>query len=96
MLENSKDILNISLAISAFGLAFLIGWMLVYFLMIIRRVVNILQGVEQAMNKIGGFVDLAREKLDHSASYLSILATGARDLVAYLINKRSTKSTRKK
>ncbi|HAO81164.1 MAG: hypothetical protein UV57_C0043G0003 [Parcubacteria group bacterium GW2011_GWD2_43_10] len=96
MLETSKDILNISLAVSVFGLAFLIGWMLVYFLLIIRRVVKILQGVEQAMNKIGDFVDLAREKLDHSASYLSILATGARDLVNYLITKRQAKSSRKK
>jgi len=51
---------------------------------------------EQAMNKIGDFVDLAREKLDHSASYLSILATGARDLVNYLITKRQAKSSRKK
>ncbi len=95
MIETSKDILNLSLAVSVFGLAFLIGWILVYFLIIIRRMVKIMEGVEQSMNKIGSFVDLAREKLNHSAGYLSILANGIRDLVNYLIFKKSIKNKKK-
>ena len=95
-LETSKDILNLSLAVSVFGLAFLMGWMLVYFLLIIRRVVKILEGVEESMRKIGDFVNVARAKLENSASYLSILATGAKELVQYLVNKRASSNRKKK
>ncbi|MDP3986077.1 MAG: hypothetical protein U1C53_01520 [Candidatus Veblenbacteria bacterium] len=95
-LETSKDILNLSLAVSIFGLAFLMGWMLVYFLLIVRRVVKILEGVEESMRKVGDFVNVAKAKLESSTSYLSILATGAKELVQYLINKRANGSRKKK
>ncbi len=96
MLETSKDILNLAMAISIFGLAFLVGWILVYFLIIIRRMVKIMEGVEDSMKKISEFVSLAKSKLENSASYLSILATGARELVNYFVNKSSQKKSRKK
>lgn len=95
-LNTSQDILNLSLAISVFGLAFLIGWILIYFLLIIRRLVKILEGVETSMQKISEFVNLAKSKLENSASYLSILATGARELVNYFINSRKDRPSRKK
>ncbi len=87
-LQSSADILNLSLAISVFGLAFLLGWMLVYFLLIVRRVVRILSGLEQAMAKIGSFVDLAKVKLESSTSYLSVVAAGAKALISYLLERR--------
>jgi hypothetical protein len=95
-LNSSQDILNLSLAISVFGLACLIGWILIYFLLIIRRLVKILQGLEESMQKVSEFVSVAKAKLENSASYLSILATGARDLVSYFMTKRQTKSSKKK
>ena len=87
-LDSSQDILNFSLAVSVFGLAFLIGWILVYFLLIVRRVVKILEGVEESMRKVSDFVNVAKAKLENSASYLSILATGAKELVQYFVSKR--------
>lgn len=95
-LNSSQDILNISLAISVFGLAFLIGWILIYFLLIIRRLVKILEGVESSLNKVSEFINSAKAKLDNSASYLSILATGAKELVSYFINTRQRKPFKKK
>ena len=96
-LETSKDILNLSVAISAFGLAFLLGWILVYMIMIIRRMVRILSGVEESLKKVESFMITAREKLESSASYLSMLAMGAKELVSYFINKRAeTSNSRKK
>lgn len=96
MLETSKDILNFSLAVSVFGLSFLIGWMLVYFLLIIKRVVQILSELEKTMNKVGTFVETARDKLEHSASYLSLIATGAKELVNYLVGRQKNKSSSRK
>ncbi len=95
-LETSKDILNLSLAISVFGLAFLLGWILVYFIVIIRRMVQILAGVEQSLRKVEDFMTAAREKLDHSTSYLSMLAMGAKELVGYFMAKRAKAPGKKK
>ncbi|MFA4936667.1 MAG: hypothetical protein WC575_00015 [Patescibacteria group bacterium] len=91
MLETSKDILNFTLAISIFGLAFLLGWILVYLIIIIRRLVNILQGVEQSMHKLEDFFSTAKDKLEHSTSYLSVLAVGAKELVSYFVKKQTDK-----
>lgn len=95
-LETSKDILNLALALSVFGLAFLMGWILVYVIMMIRRLLNIFTGVEQSLKKVEDFLGAAREKLDHSSSYLAMLATGARELVAYFMAKRDKTPGRKK
>lgn len=94
-LQNSADVLNLSLAISVFGLAFILGWILVYFLLIIRRMVRILSGIEEAMGKVGNFVETAKEKLESSSSYLSIVAAGAKELIRYLIDRRATSTSEK-
>jgi hypothetical protein len=95
-LDTSKDILNLALALSVFGLAFLMGWILVYVIMMIRRLLNIFTGVEQSLKKVEEFLGTAREKLDHSSSYLAMLATGARELVAYFMSKRASSTGGKK
>jgi len=87
-LETSKDILNISLAVSAFGLAFLLGWILIYFLLIIRKMIRLLSGIEERMRRIDDFLVSVKQKLESSASYLSVLALGAKELISYFINKR--------
>lgn len=58
--------------------------------------VRIMEGVEDSMKKISEFVNVAKAKLENSASYLSILATGARELVNYFISKSADKKSRKK
>ncbi len=91
MFATSADILNLSLAVSVFGLAVLVGWILVYAIVIIRRTVNILEGIERAMGKVGSFVDSAREKLENAGSYLSVIALGLKEVVSYAIEKRGEK-----
>ncbi len=89
-LETSKDILNLALALSVFGLAFLLGWILVYVIITVRRLVRIFSRVEESLQKVESFMAAAREKLEHSSSYLSILATGAKELLAYFMAKRAS------
>ena len=87
-LETSSDVLNLSLAVSVFGLAFLLGWILIYFILIVRRLVRLLEGMEKSLSKLENFVSAAKEKLEHSASYLSVLALGTKELVKYFIEQR--------
>ena len=95
-LETSKDVLNLSLAVSVFGLAFLVGWILVYTILIIRRLVRLLAGIEERMRKIDDFLGAVKDKLEHSASYLSLLATAVRELINYFMEQRATARTKKR
>ncbi len=95
-LETSKDILNLALALAVIGLSFLIGWILVYWLLILRRVVQVLHGLEEGVRKFSDLATFIREKLESSASYLSVLAVGAKELVGYIMKLREDKKGRKK
>lgn len=95
-LESSKDILNLSLAVSVFGLAFLVGWILFYFIFIIRRLVRLLAGIEERMRKIDDFLTVVKEKIENSTSHLSLLAATARELISYFMEQRASSRRPKK
>ena len=90
--QTSEDILNLSLAIASLGLAFLLSWILVYFIMIVRRLVNVLRGIEQSLAKLESFFGAAKDKIENSASYLSVMALGVKELMRYLIERRREKT----
>ncbi|MBU1039376.1 hypothetical protein KKC17_04115 [Patescibacteria group bacterium] len=92
-LQTSADILNIAIAISVVGVSFLLGWLLIYALVIIRRLVKITALIEQGALKLENLINLVKEKLESSASYLSILAVGLKDLVGYILEKKLTQKT---
>ncbi|HBV33472.1 TPA: hypothetical protein DIC39_00585 [Patescibacteria group bacterium] len=96
MLAESRDILNITLAISIFGLAFILGWILIYFLIIIRQLVKLVESIENKVKKVDDFVTLARQKIDGLAAYLPVLAMGVKELVSLFANKKNSRRSRKK
>ncbi len=93
MLETSKDILNITLALSIFGLAFLLGWILVYFLLIIRRLAKLISSVDERLKALDNLFHAIKDKLEHSASTFSVMALGIKELVTYFIDKKLNKKT---
>jgi len=95
-LQTSDDILNWAIAISVLGIAFLLGWLLIYAIIIIRRAVKITGLLEQGLIKLDNLISSAKDKLENSASYLSILAWGIKDLVAYLLNKKAEGSSKRR
>ena len=92
-LETSKDILNIALAISVFGLAFILGWILVYFLLIIRRLANLISSIDDRLKALDNLFHTVKDKLEHSASTFSVMALGIKELVTYFIEKKLNKKS---
>lgn len=92
--ETSKDLLNLSLAISVFGLAFILGWILVYFLLIIRKVIKVLERLEVGVSKISDVAQTLREKIESSASYLSLAVVGIKELVQFFLDKKAATKKR--
>jgi len=73
MFETSRDILNWVLAASAGVLAFFICWSLYYFIAAAQRIFRLIKHVEQGVEKAETLIDLIKEKVSGSASYLMIL-----------------------
>ena len=89
MLDSSKDILNIALAISVFGLAFILGWILIYFLMIIRHLIKMIQSIEERLNKIDDFLNSAKGKFENILSFIPILAASSKQIIEFFASKKS-------
>lgn len=74
MIENSKDILNLIAALSIATLAFFICWALYYLISTARSGFKVVKKVERGIDKAESLIDLVKEKISSSASYLMILS----------------------
>lgn len=73
MFDTSRDILNWVLAASIGALAFFLCWSLYYFIASAQRIFRLIKHVERGVDKAESLLDLVKEKISGSASYLMIL-----------------------
>jgi hypothetical protein len=81
MFETSKDILNIVIAVSIFGIAFFLCWGMYYLNMSLRQIFKAVREMRDRFHKIDELTDAIKEKIDHSASYLFLIGEGVKKLV---------------
>ncbi|MFH1745116.1 MAG: hypothetical protein ABH881_03035 [bacterium] len=81
IIETSKDILNLSIAFSIFGIAVFICWSIFYFAQILRQGFLAIKGLRERMKKIDEVIKKIHDKIDHSASYLLLIGEGVKKLV---------------
>src|SRR5680860_534550 len=72
MFETSRDILNWVLAASSGVLVFFLCWALYYFIASAQRIYRLIKQVETGVTKAENLIDLIKEKISSSASYLAI------------------------
>lgn len=89
MFESSKDILNLVAAISIASLAFFLCWALYYIITSARSSVRVIRKVEQGVDKAESLIDLVKEKLSSSASYLMILSNLVKKGIEIFENRKS-------
>jgi len=88
MFETSRDILNWVLAASAGALAFFLCWSLYYFIASAQRIFRLIKHVEQGVAKAEALLDLIKDKISGSASYLMILGEILKRGVEFAKSKR--------
>lgn len=88
MFETSRDILNWVLAASAGALAFFLCWSLYYFIASAQRIFRLIKNVEQGVAKAEALLDLIKDKISGSASYLMILGEILKRGVEFAKSKR--------
>jgi len=94
MFETSQDILWVTIAacIALFTLFFC--WGIFYAVMIIRRAAKAFRGVERMIDNINETIKTTKDKIEHSAAYISVLADGAKKVME--IVREQTGATGKK
>ena len=93
MLETSKDILNIVLAISIGSIAFFLCWGLYYLVQVGRNIYKMVSGFKERLDKIDEILKLVKDKVEHSTSYLLLIGEGVKKLVE-IMKKREEKDTK--
>ena len=91
MLETSKDILNIIIAISIFGLCFFICWAVFYLAMMLRQAFKIAKEMRNRTHKIDEIINLIKKKVEHSVSSLVLISEGMKKLVDIVKDKNKDK-----
>lgn len=91
LIESSKDILYLVLAFSVLVLTIFLVWLLGEAAFMLRHVNRTVREVREKLRKMEALVSGIRDKLEHSASYLSLLATVAKQLVNTFLSRRKKK-----
>lgn len=73
MFTSSADILNWALALAALVLAFFLCWALYYVIASARRLFRLIHQAERGVSKAESLVDMVKEKVSSSASYIPIV-----------------------
>ncbi len=81
MFETSQDILNWAKTFATIGLSLLLGFLLFYLMMTFRTFFKVLKELRNKVEKIDEILKLLKTKLEHTGSYLFLLAEGMKKLV---------------
>jgi hypothetical protein len=96
MFQTSTDILWLTIAACVALLTIFSCWGIFYLIQIVRRSSNMFKGVEQMIANINDVIKTTKEKIEHSAAYLSVLADGAKKVVEIMREKSNGVKTHKK
>lgn len=91
MLETSRDILNLVLSLSVAIFVFFLCWALFYLIASARRTFRLIRRVEQGVEKAEALIDLIKEKVSSSASYLILLSNLVKKGMEFAEKRRDDK-----
>ena len=81
MFENSKDILNLAIALAVVSVAGFGAWAVYYIARILQQVFKITKEMRDRISKIDELIKTLKEKIEHSTSYLLLIGEGVKKLV---------------
>ena len=81
MLETSKDVLNIVIAVSVFGFTAFVCWTIYYFARIMQQFFKIAKEMRDRLHSFDLFLQAIKEKAEHTTSYLLLISEGVKKLV---------------
>jgi predicted PurR-regulated permease PerM len=95
LIQNSRDLLNIVIAFCILWLTIFFAWFIYYLAMMMKQFFQIVKEMRGRLKKVDDTIDALKEKIEHSASYLSLIGEGVKKLVE-VIREYGEKKGRKK
>ena len=80
MIENSKNILNLAIALAVVSMAGFSAWAIYYMARILQQVFKITKEMRDRISKIDELIKTLKEKIEHSTSYLLLIGEGVKKL----------------
>lgn len=81
MFESSRDILNLTLALSAAVLTFFICWLLYYIVSIFRDMRNVVRDVTKTIEKFNSVLDFAKEKISSVSAVFPLVIKATEKII---------------
>jgi len=95
MFQSSSDLLNVVLAFSVLWVAIFLSLALFYLILLLREAHRTVHGVREKTEKFHKALENIREKIENSATYITLGMEGVKELVKYVMDKREEKKERK-
>lgn len=92
MLETSKDVLFIVLALCALWLTVFSCWLLYYCIKILRDASKVIDSVQDRLRGIEEAVHMVKEKIENASSSMRVVVESAAMVVKYVLNRRAKKA----
>ncbi len=96
MFETSKDILWITIAACTALFTIFSCWGIFYLVMIIRRASMTVKRVEDTVKGFNNLIKTTKQKMEHSAAYISVLGEGIKKAVELAKDVGGKGGTKKK
>lgn len=96
LIETSHDIFWLTISLCLALLSVISAWGLFYVVVIVRRAAKAFKTVEQIIENINETVVITKDKIEHSAAYISILADGVKKVMDIVKDSKSDKGKKKK
>ncbi len=91
MFSTSGDILNWVLLICAIALTFFLCWGIYYFVVATHKFYRVIKRVEKGVTKAEEILDLAKDKIKTSATYMTVFGEIAKQAVNFVQEKKAKK-----
>lgn len=95
-INNQQDLLYLVISISVLGLTFFICWAIYYLIMILKQSSQTIKEMRDRLHKVDTAIDMLKEKIEHSASYLLLIGEGIKKLVEIMKSRGEKKKKTKK
>ena len=96
MIDTSKDLLNIAIAVAVVGFAGFTCWAIYYFARILQQVFKVVKEMRTRLSKIDEILKSIKEKIEHTTSYLLLISEGMKKLVEVIRERAGDGDGKKK
>ena len=96
LIQNSKDLLLIVVAFCILWLTIFTAWFIYYLAMIMKQFFQIIKDVRKKIEKVDEVITIAKEKIEHSATYVALIGDGIKKIVELMKDRGEKKTAKKK